>query len=88
MQIIDVIRSAVAMLTAAGLLLFMYSGLRLVMGASEIKITRYKTAIMWNLVALIVLVSLWGILGVINSAFTGSSRIDSGKGSTFQVKIN
>jgi hypothetical protein len=30
---------------------------------------------------------LWGILGLINSAFTGSPTIDSGKGSVYQVKI-
>jgi hypothetical protein len=75
------------MLTAAALLLFMYSGFRLVMAASETKNTKYKTAVLWNLVALTVLVSLWGILGLINSAFTGSPTIDSGKGSVYQVKI-
>jgi len=72
--VIPLINLAVAVLAAAALAIFMWGIVRYIMssGSSSEK-TNSRGMMIWGLVALVVLVSVWGIVRVVADAFFGAA---------------
>jgi hypothetical protein len=70
-QIVDVINVAVQALGALALLLFMWSGVHYVRSAGEKDQRQSREAMLWGLIALFILVSIWGILRILRSVLLG-----------------
>ncbi len=63
--IIGIINSIIPVLVVLALVLFMYSGLRYVLKASESHGKgAERSAMMWGIVALFVIISVWGLLRI------------------------
>ena len=68
-QAVDLINLAVQVLGALALVLFMWSGVRYITTATEKDQRQSRDALLWGLIALFVLVSIWGILRILRSVF-------------------
>ncbi len=77
--IIGIINIILPVLTLLALVLVLYSGLRYVLKAEESKGKGpEREAIMWGLIALFVIVSVWGILRVMCVTLFDSASCNSG----------
>lgn len=68
-QAVDLINIGVQVLAAAALVLFMWAGVRYVTTATEKDQKQSREALLWGLIALFVLMSIWGILRILRSTF-------------------
>ena len=66
-QAVDLINVGVQVLGALALVLFMWSGIHYVLTANEKDQRQSKEAMFWGLIALFVLVSIWGILRLLRT---------------------
>ena len=73
--IIGIINTIIPILTTLALVIFLWSGVRYIMTAQETKGKGpEREALLWGLVALFVLFSVWGILGILQNTLLGTSR--------------
>ena len=77
--VIGIINIIIPVLTILALVLVLYSGLRYILKAEESKGKGpEREAIMWGLIALFVIVSVWGILRVMCTTLFDNSSCRSG----------
>jgi hypothetical protein len=71
--VVGIINIIIPVLTVLALALFLYSGVRLVLNASEAHGRgAARDAMMWGIISLFVLVSVWGILRIMCTTLFGS----------------
>ena len=67
---ISIIGALIPVLAALALILFLFGVVRfVVMSGNEREKSHSKEAMLWGLVALFVLVSVWGIIGILRRTF-------------------
>lgn len=80
--VIGFINILIPLLTLLALVLLLYSALRYVLKAQESKgKSGEREAIMWGIIALFVIVSVWGILRIMCSTLLNNSSCNSSSGS-------
>ena len=68
--LVDFIRSAVSLLIGIGLVIFLWGIVKYIYQSGNSKAHTYgRDMMVWGLVAMFVMVSVWGILGLAQSAF-------------------
>ncbi|HVV39320.1 MAG TPA: hypothetical protein VHD31_03290 [Candidatus Paceibacterota bacterium] len=71
--LIGIINLAIPVLTVLAVVIFMYSGVRYVTRAEESGGKGpEREALLWGLIALFVLFSIWGILKILTNTFLGT----------------
>jgi len=73
LAIIGTINYIIPVLVSFALLAFMITGVRLVWGAGGKHRKERKNALLWSLVALFVIVSLWGLVNLLLDTFFPSA---------------
>jgi hypothetical protein len=68
-QAVDVINLAVQVLGTVALVLFLWSVVRYITTSTEKDQRESREAMVWGIIALFVLVSIWGILRIMKSVF-------------------
>ncbi len=81
--VIGIINSLIGVLTVLALVLFLYAGVRYVFKASEAKGKGpERDALLWGLISLLVLVSVWGLISIMCATLLGNPRCREGANST------
>ncbi len=83
-QVIDLIRTTIPALAALAVLLFMVNSMQYVRRTAQGKRHSDMSSLWWGLVAIIVLFSLWGIIGFLKNNFFPN---DSNGGGTAPCSI-
>jgi uncharacterized membrane protein YidH (DUF202 family) len=72
--LLSLLNSLVPLLIGAGVVAFLYGVLRYVTaGQNEEKMNEGKNLMIYGIIALFVMVSVWGLVGVLSSTFFGGS---------------
>ena len=78
-SIIGIINTIIPVLATLALVIFLWSGVRYIMTAEETKGKGpQRDALLWGLIALFVLFSIWGILGILQNTLLGNTTGGSG----------
>ena len=83
--VIGIIDIIIPVLTVAALVLFLYSGVRYIIKAQDAHSKGpEREALLWGIIALFVLVSVWGLVRIMCSTLLGSAScnnvgVESGK---------
>lgn len=82
LNIVSLINLTVEVLGVLALVIFFWGLVRYIRESGDSHgHSEAKERIIWSLVALFVLISIWGIIGLMNVAFFGSSSANSSQGS-------
>ena len=73
--LVKIFNAAAALMVLAALALFMYSILMNLQSGEATARQNLRTAIMWGILALFVMVSIWGILRIIQSTLFGATGV-------------
>ena len=71
-QFVELINTAIPVLFSLALVLFLWGGVRYIYKSGDVKgKSEERTAMVWGLVALFVLFSIWGIIRILQDSFFG-----------------
>jgi uncharacterized membrane-anchored protein len=84
--VIGIINTIIPVLMVLALVFFLYSALQYVLKAQESKGNSQREALLWGLVALFVLVSVWGLVRIMCSTLFGSASCNAPKGDVESLK--
>lgn len=77
-QLVTLINAAVLTLVMLGLVVFLWGIATSIKDAQEKGGERLRTWVMWGVLILFVMVSIWGILEILKNTFLDSSEFDGG----------
>lgn len=86
-NLIGLINAAIPVLAGIALALFLVSGIRYITAAGRGEKTEsYRSALLWSLIAVFVLVSIYGILSFLSASFLGSSLTGASRSTAGKVQ--
>lgn len=87
-MIVDLLNKATGVLVAAALVMFLYGAAYNMLRAGERGSAALSTFLVWGVIILFVMVSIWGILNLLQNTLFGSGADGSGSGASAPVGTN